>query len=108
MTLIEQIITIGIAVIMTMFTRFLPFFIFSNSKNTPAFINRIGTFLPPAILGMLVVYSYKDTLLTITNETIIGIVSGVIVAIIHFWKRNMFLSIISGTLFYMILINVLH
>ena len=39
MTLPQQIITIGMCVLGTMATRFLPFFIFKENKKTPEFIS---------------------------------------------------------------------
>ncbi len=41
-------------VTVTMLTRFLPFFIFSESKPTPIYIQYLGQALPPAIFAMLV------------------------------------------------------
>jgi branched-subunit amino acid transport protein AzlD len=60
MTLTQQIITIGLCVLGTMTTRFLPFLIFSEKRTTPAFIRYIGKYLPSAVFGMLVIYCLKD------------------------------------------------
>jgi branched-subunit amino acid transport protein AzlD len=60
MTLTQRIITIGLCVIGTMATRFLPFIIFSEKRATPAFIQYIGKYLPSAVFGMLIVYCLKD------------------------------------------------
>lgn len=38
MTVPQQIITVGLCVLGTMLTRFLPFFIFRENQETPAFI----------------------------------------------------------------------
>ena len=38
MTIPQQIITVGLCVLSTMLTRFLPFFIFRENQETPAFI----------------------------------------------------------------------
>jgi branched-subunit amino acid transport protein AzlD len=60
MTLTEQIVTIGLCVLGTMATRFLPFLIFSEKRTTPAFVQYIGKYLPSAVFGMLVIYCLKD------------------------------------------------
>jgi branched-subunit amino acid transport protein AzlD len=60
MTLTEQIITIGLCILGTMMTRFLPFLVFSENRTTPAFIQYIGKFLPSAVFGMLVIYCLKN------------------------------------------------
>ena len=44
--------------VMTILTRFLPFIVFR--KNTPRYITYLGKVLPPAIIGMLVIYCLKD------------------------------------------------
>lgn len=89
-----------------MITRFLPFTIFRNDKSTPAFILKLGKFLPPAILGMLVIYCYRDFSNTlISMKSFAAILSGFITAFIHYKRRNMLLSIAIGTISYMSLLN---
>ena len=56
MTLAQQIITIGLCVLGTMATRFLPFIIFNEHHETPDFIQYLGKYLPSAVFGMLVIY----------------------------------------------------
>ena len=56
MTLAQQIITIGMCILGTMATRYLPFFIFKENKKTPEYIQYLGKFLPSAVFGMLVIY----------------------------------------------------
>lgn len=60
MTLTQQIITIGICIAGTMATRFLPFLIFRENRETPDFIQYLGKYLPPAVFGMLVIYCLKN------------------------------------------------
>ena len=60
MNLTEQIITIGMVVLGTAITRFLPFLIFPAGKETPKYIRYLGNVLPPAVFGMLVIYCLKD------------------------------------------------
>ena len=54
MTLAQQIITIELCVLGTMTTRFLPFLVFRENRETPKFIQYVGNFLPSAVFGMLV------------------------------------------------------
>lgn len=56
MTLVQQIITIGLCIAGTMLTRFLPFIVFRENRETPAFIQYIGKYLPSAVFGMLLIY----------------------------------------------------
>ncbi|WP_429971078.1 branched-chain amino acid transporter permease [Fructilactobacillus sp. Tb1] len=106
MTFNQQIITIFIAAFATLLTRFLPFMIFKN-RQIPKLVTYIGDALPSAILGILVIYCYKDYLLSLDKQTIIAITCGLITVIIHLWKKNMLLSMSVGTILYIILVNII-
>lgn len=105
MNLTQQIIIIGICVLGTMLTRFLPFIIFSSKKPTPLYIQYLGNALPSAIFGMLVIYCLKDVSIWKGNHAIPELVSIIVVCILHIWKRQMLISIAGGTIFYMILVQ---
>ena len=55
MTTAQSIITILAVVLGTMITRFLPFIIFPEGKEPPAYITYLGTVLPYAVIGLLVI-----------------------------------------------------
>lgn len=95
-----------VAALVTMATRFLPFLIFSDSKKTPAFITYLGKALPCAIMGMLVVYCMKDVTFLSGSHGIPELISCALVAALHIWKRNSLLSIGVGTVFYMVLVQL--
>ena len=59
MTLTQQIITIGMVVLGTMLTRFLPFLLFPAGKPTPKYIQYLGKVLPASVFGLLVIYCLK-------------------------------------------------
>lgn len=107
MTLTQQIITVAMAVLATMLTRFLPFLLFPSQNKTPRFVIQLGELLPPAILGMLVIYSYREQLLPSTSMSVIALIAGLVTVGLHVWKRNMVLSILGGTAVYMLFINIL-
>ena len=107
MTVFEQIITIGMVVLGTMLTRFIPFILFPSGRPTPSYVQYLGKVLPSAALGLLVVYSIKDVEFLAGNHGVPELISMALVASLHIWKRNMFLSIASGTLAYMLLIQFL-
>lgn len=95
---------IAIMAVVTMLLRFLPFLVF-GTRQTPAYINFLGKYLPYAIMGMLVVYCLKDVSMT---SAPFGLPEGIAVAVVaglHVWKRNTLLSIACGTVCYMILIQ---
>ncbi len=88
----------------TILLRVLPFLIFGN-KKTPAYISYLGKYLPYAIMGMLVVYCLKGTVLTVMPFGIPELASVAVVTGLHLWKKNTLLSILSGTVCYMVLIQ---
>ena len=53
---------IAVMAIVTILLRFLPFLVFR--KQVPPYISYLGKVLPAAIIGMLVIYCFKDTTLT--------------------------------------------
>ncbi|MER3114842.1 branched-chain amino acid transporter permease [Bacillus altitudinis] len=106
MTLAQQIITLGIVVLVTMLTRFLPFIIFSANKPTPAFIQYLGKFLPPAVFGLLVIYCVRDVKFNSGTHGIPELISIFLIVALHYWKRSMLLSIAGGTITYMLLVQL--
>jgi branched-subunit amino acid transport protein AzlD len=105
MTLAEEIITIGMCVLATLITRFLPFLFFSEKKKTPKFIEYLGKALPAAIFALLVVYCLKNVDITLGSRGIPEFISVAVVAALHLWKRKILLSMAGGTLCYMLLVQ---
>lgn len=105
MTLTQQIITIIMVILGTLTTRFLPFIIFPAGKPTPKYIQYLGKVLPAAALGLLVIYCFKDISILTGNHGIPELIATVIVILLHIWRRNMLLSIASGTISYMLLVQ---
>ncbi len=96
---------ICVAAIVTAALRFIPFIIFSGKRKTPEFITYLGRVLPFAIMGMLVVFCLKSVTPLTFPYGIPELISIILVILLHVWKRNTLLSIISGTLVYMVLVN---
>lgn len=106
MTVAQQMITIAVCAAATMLTRFTPFLIFSGKKPTPKYIQYLGKALPAAIFGLLVVYCLKDVEFTAGNHGIPEIISVAVTTGLHVWKRQMILSILAGTVCYMLLVQL--
>ena len=96
---------VAVIALVTMGLRFLPFLIFRN-RSTPAFIAYLGKVLPFAIMGMLVVYCLRNISFSAIPFGIPEIISVALVVALHVWKKNTLLSIISGTVCYMILVQL--
>lgn len=106
MTLTEQIITIAVCVFGTMTTRFLPFLVFSDKRPTPRYIQYLGSALPAAIFGMLVVYCLKNVSLFTGSHGLPELIAIAVTVVLHLWKRQMLLSIAGGTVCYMLLVQL--
>lgn len=104
MTTTQSIITIIIVVIGTMTTRFLPFIIFPESKTPPKIVTYLGTVLPYAVIGLLVVYCLKDAVFS-QYHALPELIAIAAVVVIHKWKKNTLLSIGGGTVIYMLLVQ---
>ena len=106
MTFEQQVITIGICVLGTVLTRFLPFLVFSSKKPTPDYIQYLGKALPSAIFGMLVIYCVKNVEILEGSHGLPELISIALVTGLHLWKRQMLLSIAGGTICYMLLVQL--
>ena len=107
MTLTQQIITVGMVVLGTMLTRFLPFLVFPAGKPTPRYIRYLGRVLPGAVFGLLVVYCLKHVDLLTDSHGLPELIAIILVAVLHYWKSNMLLSIGCGTVVYMLMVQFL-
>jgi branched-subunit amino acid transport protein AzlD len=105
MTLIQRIIIIGMVILGTVATRFLPFLVFPSDKPAPKYIQYLGKMLPSATLGLLVIYCFKDVSLFTGTHAIPELISVVLIAALHIWKRQMLVSIAGGTILYMLLVQ---
>lgn len=105
MTLTQQFITIGMVILGTVLTRFLPFLLFPAGKPTPAYIRYLGKVLPAAVFGMLVVYCLKNVSIFTGSHAIPELLALTLVVLLHCWKRQMLLSIAGGTVCYMLLVQ---
>ena len=80
-TPLQLVITIGIIALGTFLIRALPFFLFPAGKETPRVVAYLGAALPSASIAMLVI-------------------------VVHKWRHNLLLSIVGGTVLYMLLVQL--
>lgn len=101
---LRSVIMIAIIAVVTAFLRFVPFWIFRN-RQTPKYISYLGKVLPYAIMGMLVVYCLKGANILAFPYGIPELLACLLVALTHVWKRNTLLSILIGTVAYMLMVQ---
>lgn len=104
MTTTQSVITILAVVAGTVLTRFLPFLIFPEGKTPPKYITYLGTVLPYAVIGLLVVYCLKDAVFSAFHG-LPELIAIVFIFVLHKWKKNTLLSIAGGTVLYMALVQ---
>ncbi len=104
MTLQQQIVTVLAVVLGTMLTRFIPFIVFPEGKTPPPFVAYLGTVLPHAVIGLLVIYCLKDAAFS-AYHGLPELIAIAAVFALHKWKHNTLLSIGAGTVIYMALVQ---
>lgn len=99
----HSMVIVGIMIAGMAVMRSLPFFIFKD--ETPPYLTYLGDVLPQAIIAMLVVYCFKDISLGTYPHGLPAFIAGICVVIIQYFKRNSILSILAGTVIYMVLLQ---
>lgn len=97
---------VAIMAVVTYALRALPFIAFRN-RQVPKYIEYLGKYLPFAVMAMLVVYCLKGIDLLSGNHGLPEIIAAAAVALLHIWKRNTIISVVAGTVLYMVLIRIM-
>ena len=100
----QVLISIVIISLITIALRALPFILLKGRK-TPAWIEYMGRVLPFAVIGMLVVYCLKGISFTTPAGFAPALIATAVIVLSYVWKQNTLLSIISGTVIYMLLVQ---
>ena len=103
---LHSILIVAVVALVTIALRFLPFFIFGGKRKTPEIILYLGKVLPYAIMGMLVIYCLRSVTTGSVGNSIAQLFACGVVVVLHLWKRNTLISIIGGTVSYMILVQM--
>ncbi len=100
----QMLITVLVAGAVTFATRLIPFATFGK-REVPKIVKYLGNIMPPAIIGILIVYCLKSGYnldMTVLAPQLIAVALTVAA---HLWKRNTLISISVGTISYMLLIH---
>ena len=87
-------------------TRWLPFVLFPEKRKPPKVVTYLGGILPPAMMGLLVVYCLRNVSVSVAPHGIPEAVALAVVVALHRWKGNVLLSIAGGTAVYMLLVQL--
>ena len=96
---------IAVMAVVTFLTRALPFLFFGGKKDPPRIVLYLGRVLPPAVIAMLILYCLRGTTFTTPAGWAPALIAGLFVVLVHLWKHNNLLSILGGTVLYMILVQ---
>lgn len=105
MTFNQIMITVLAMVMGTALTRFLPFMLFSNKESSP-YIKYLGNILPYSVIALMIVYTLKGVSVTSSPWALPEMITLFYIAVIQIIKRNNLFSMISGTILYMFLVQV--
>lgn len=97
---------VAVIAAVTMALRFLPFIIFGGGRPTPRYILYLARVLPCAIMAMLVVYCLRGADPLGPTHALPELLAGAVVVGLQWWRRNTLLSIAAGTVFYMVLVQL--
>ena len=98
--------SIALIALVTAALRFLPFFIFGGHRKVPKIIDKLGRILPCAVMGMLVVYCLKDMHFSSVEGFLPMLLASLVVGVLYVWKRTTLVSIVCGTVCYMLLVQM--
>ena len=105
MTTGQSLVFFGLIAAVTLLPRALPFLLFPEHRAIPRYLRYLGTVLPAAVIGLLVVFCLKDIQPAQAPYGLPELLSVAAVAALHLWKKNTLLSIGAGTALYMVLVQ---
>lgn len=97
---------IVVMAVVTFLTRALPFLLFDRGGKPPKVVLYLGKYLPAGVIAMLIVYCLKGVGFSAPGQWLPSLLACGAVVGLHLWKRNNMLSILGGTIFYMVLVQV--
>lgn len=103
---IQSLIIVAMVALATQITRWTPFLVFSGSRKLPRVVEDLGRLLPPAMMGLLVVYSLRNTDILSGRHGLPEAIAVTVTAGLHLWRRSTLLSILVGTAVYMLLVQL--
>ncbi len=103
---VHDLILIFMIAAVTILLRALPFLLFPEGRRVPKLVTGLSNVLPTAVMGMLVVYCLRGVDVLAWPFGLPELCSVVVVVLCHIWKRNTLVSILVGTICYMLLVQV--
>ncbi|MEG0779478.1 MAG: AzlD domain-containing protein [Oscillospiraceae bacterium] len=102
---VQLLLTVVVVALLTALTRGLPYLLFGGRRQIPRWLSQLSTSLPAAIMVILVVYCLRAIDLSTFPYGGAELLSVAVVAGLQLWRKNTILSILAGTVCYMVLIR---
>ena len=103
---VHSLVIVLMVALATQITRWTPFLLLSDGKKLPKEVEDLGRLLPPAMMGLLVVYSLRSVDILSGSHGLPEAIAVAATALLHLWKRNTLVSILAGTAVYMLLVQL--
>lgn len=104
---LQILLTVLVIAVITFFLRLTPFVLFGKGRQTPSAVLYLGRVFPYAIMAFLVVYCFKGVVLTGFPFGLPELLAAGTVVGLQLWKKNNLISIITGTVLYMFLVQTI-
>ncbi|MDD3125044.1 MAG: AzlD domain-containing protein [Candidatus Kapabacteria bacterium] len=88
----------------TFLIRAFPFIVFGKG-NPPSIVLYIGKVISPAAIAMLIVYCFNNVNPLAAPHGIPELIATAVTVALQLWKRNPLISILVGTVIYMLLVQ---
>ncbi|HCO48213.1 MAG TPA: branched-chain amino acid transport [Spirochaetaceae bacterium] len=82
--------------------RALPFLFFAG-REPPAWLGFVEAYMPAIAMTVLAVSSFTSIDWKKPAQGLVSLVAGLAVILLHLWKRNALISIMGGTVLYLLL-----
>lgn len=102
----ESLLIIVVIAVITFALRAAPFVLFGGTGTTPKLITYLGNTLPPAVMGMLIIYCLRNVSILSSPFGLPELVGVAGVALLHLWRKNNLISILGGTVIYMVMVQL--
>lgn len=97
----------GIAAAVTWALRALPFAAL-NALRSSAVMRDLSARMPAGVMVILLCYCLRDLPVTHPARLVAPLVALAVTVAVHLWRRSALLSIVGGTVVYVVLVNAVH
>lgn len=95
---------VAVMALVTAGLRFAPFLLLGG-RRTPRLVVYLGRVFPCATVGLLAVYGLKSVSFAAAGSFVPQLLAAALVVFSYVYKRNTMMSIVGGTVFYMVLVQ---